>query len=87
MRSLRCPVDLCLLTLTLLSRFILLNQRQPVAFFFFKNVTDANGFSNLTYSGRSPTITLSNPNQPVQGHLALTADPTYVARKFTDADS
>lgn len=55
--------------------FILLNQRQPLAFYFFKNVSASTGFSNLTYSGRSAMINLANPNEPLQGHLALTANP------------
>lgn len=57
-------------------RFSLPNQREPVVFFFMHNATADNGFSNLSYAGKSAVINVTNPNEPLHGHLALTQDPT-----------
>ncbi len=51
--------------------FQLLNQRQDVAFLFFYNVSRTTKFSSFNLLGRSPNITLSNPNDPQHIHLAL----------------
>lgn len=62
----------------------LMNMRQPVIFGFFKG-----GTSSPTLLAVSEIVQFANPNEPLQGHLALTTDPsqmtiTWVTR---DADS
>ncbi|KAK9804531.1 hypothetical protein WJX73_005386 [Symbiochloris irregularis] len=67
-------------------KFQLANQREPVVLFFLHNATAGNGFSNLSYAGKSSVIQISNPNEPLQGHLALTKDPTEMKVQWTTRD-
>ena len=52
--------------------FIVANQRQPVAFALFRNISAAANFSSADIVARSPAIEFANYNEPTQGHLALT---------------
>ena len=52
--------------------FTLINQRQPVAFALFRNISQAGNFSEGAIVARSPIIKFANYNEPTQGHLALT---------------
>ena len=36
-----------------------------------RNVTSGSGFSNLTFTASSPVVTLTNPNEPVHGHVSI----------------
>ena len=59
-------------------RFQLLNQRAGVQFLFFRNITQVGNFSQLELVGNSSVVAVENANEPVQGHLALTAKgPRY----------
>lgn len=66
--------------------FQVLNQRQPVVFALFANVTRAGNFSEEAIVARSPVIHFASYDEPTQGHLALTSDPTC-ANATTDAAS
>ena len=64
----------------MLCRFKVLNQRQPVAFALFRNISRAGNFSAEDIVARSPVLSFASENEPTQGHLALTGDSTYVLR-------
>ena len=51
--------------------FKLMNMRQKYVFGFFRG-----GLSNPTLVAISNTVSFENYNEPLQGHLALTGDPT-----------
>ena len=45
------------------------------------------GFSNLTFAGESPVVTLANPNEPLQGHLSLNNDSSQMIVQWTTRDA
>ena len=59
-------------------RFRLINQRQDMVFKLFRNISWAGNFSAVDVVATSHVISFASYNEPTQGHLALTADPTYV---------
>ncbi|KAK9824258.1 hypothetical protein WJX72_008984 [[Myrmecia] bisecta] len=67
--------------------FRLLNQRHDVAALFFYNVSAAARFSNATLAGRSEVMQLAEPNEPLQGHLALTPDASEMLVQWTTRDA
>ena len=53
--------------------FRVINQRRPLAVYFFSNATQANGFfSAATLAAQTAPLPFSNYNEPTQVHLALT---------------
>lgn len=52
-------------------RFRLLNYRIDMQFAFMRH-----GLLHPVLAAWSPVITVANPNEPLQGHLALTTDNT-----------
>ncbi len=55
----------------LLTSFRLINYRHDMVFAFMRG-----GLLNPVVAGLSPVIHVLNPNEPLQGHLALTGDNT-----------
>lgn len=53
----------------LLCRFRLINYRHDMQFAFMRK-----GMMDPVLAAWSPVITVANPNEPLQGHLALTKD-------------
>ena len=56
-------------------RFSVLNQRKDVVFILFSNISHDGNFSRAEVIATSNVLHLQNPNEPTQGHLALTSDP------------
>ena len=54
--------------------FRILNQRADPHFLFFSNITRSMNFSDVDVVAKSPNLTILNYNEPVQGHLAYTAN-------------
>ncbi|KAK9830188.1 hypothetical protein WJX72_010191 [[Myrmecia] bisecta] len=63
-------------------RFRLLNMRADMRFVFLRNGTD---FPVLAAKGEP--IKVANPNEPTQGHLALTSNPSEMVVQWTSKDS
>lgn len=51
--------------------FTLINMREPNAFVFFRG-----GLNNPVAAAVTQNIEFENYNQPLQGHLSLTGDPS-----------
>eukprot|EP00731_Ephydatia_muelleri_P012121 Em0006g1015a len=60
----------------------LMNMRQSIIFGFFKG-----GTSSPALQAVSEVVQFSNPNEPLQGHLALTTDPTQMSLVWVTKDA